>query len=115
MTRRGHAIRIVLASLLSLAACTAADDGQPEEKAPDRDRAMAELGQKAGSDVALEVGETGLTRVIAMAPRYPIPGRDIDPAAAAIRFLGDHRDAFQLDASEIGSFTVARVDRDPGS
>jgi subtilisin-like proprotein convertase family protein/Zn-dependent metalloprotease len=115
MMRRGNATRLILASFLSLAACTTPDDDQPERAVPDRARALELLRLKAGAEVALQVGETGVTRVVAMTPRFPVPGNDSDPAAAAIFFLTEHHDAFQVDKSEVASFAVTRVDRDPGS
>src|SRR5215831_20116251 len=110
-----NVLRVVLSSFLSLAACATVDDGQPEPAAPDRAQALSELRLEAGASVAMQVGETGATRVLAMAPRFAVPGHAIDPAAAAVRFLQDHREVFQLDAREAASFTVTRVDRDPQS
>jgi len=105
----------VLASVLALSACAAADDSQPEELARERAVGLARLRLETGAEVGVEVGETGATRVLAMSPRFPVPGVDVDPAAAAVRFLRDHHEVFQLDASEIESFSVTRVDRDPGT
>ncbi|HKE14002.1 MAG TPA: hypothetical protein VKB80_03980, partial [Kofleriaceae bacterium] len=112
MNPRGSALRPILATLLLLSACVAADDdGQP-----DRLRGLEQLGLEAGAEVTVEVGETGTTRVLTTAPGFPVPGNnEADPAAAALRFLGDHHEAFLLDGSEIASFAVARVDRDPAS
>ncbi|HEX5927317.1 MAG TPA: M36 family metallopeptidase [Baekduia sp.] len=101
--------------MLNLSACAAVDDAQPEGQARDRAVGLARLRLEAGAEVALDVSEMGATRVLAMAPGFAVPGADVDPAAAAVRFLRDHHDVFQLDASEVASFSVARVDRDPGT
>jgi subtilisin-like proprotein convertase family protein len=61
----------------------------------------------------MQIGATGATRVLAMAPGSPLPGHDADPATAALRFLTEHHDAFQLATSDVAGFTVTRVDRDP--
>ena len=63
----------------------------------------------------MRVGQTGLLRVLSIDPRAPVATHEADPAAAATRFLADHRDAFQLGESEIASFAVTRIDRDPKS
>ena len=110
MTPRGSALRSILVPLLLLSACIASDDGQP-----DRLRGLEQLGLEAGAEVTMEVGETGATRVLSMAPGFPVPGNEADPGAAALRFLGDHREAFLLDEAEVASFAVARVDRDATS
>lgn len=115
MIRRGNGIRSVLASLLALAACATADNDQPERAVPDRARALEQLQLKAGAEVTVQLGEAGATRVLAMTPRFPVPGDDSDPAAAAIRFLTEHHDVFQLGTSDVASFAVTRVDRDPKS
>ena len=100
---------------LAAGACAGADDGQPDGQAGDRAVGVERLRLEAGAEAALKVGDTGETRVLAMAPGFPVPGADVDPAAAALRFLREHHDVFRLDAGEVASFSVARVDRDPGT
>jgi subtilisin-like proprotein convertase family protein len=99
---------------LAAGACAGADNGQPG-RARDRTVGIERLGLEAGAEAVLQVGDTGETRVLAMAPGFPVPGADVDPAAAALRFLREHHDVFQLDAGEVASFSVTRVDRDPGT
>jgi extracellular elastinolytic metalloproteinase len=94
-----------------LAACATADEGA--RTATDRDEALQELQARAGAPVALEVGSTGDARVLAMTPRFPVPGHATDPAVVAKDFLATHHDAFQLDAAEATQFAVTNVDNDP--
>jgi subtilisin-like proprotein convertase family protein len=93
------------------------DDAVAAQDASDRDRGLDRLQRAAGGPVALEVGANGATRVLAMAPQHhvpvPGPGRAGDPAAAAVQFLARHHDAFGLDADEVASFAVTRIDVDP--
>ena len=95
---------------LSPAACVVEPAG-----ALDRTQALQVLEREAGAPIALEVGDDGATRVLAMTPRFHVPGRHTDAAAAAVRFLADHHDVFGLDADEAASFAVMRVDVDPGT
>ena len=109
---RHHNAFVLLATLaLSLAACAL----EPADGAADRDRALQRLQDEAGAPVTWELGATGATRVLAMTPRFPVPGHHTDAAAAAARFLVDHHDVFQLDADEAASFAVTRMDVDPDS
>jgi hypothetical protein len=100
-------------SALWLAACASggSDDGVTNPQ--DRDLAVETLQLRAGAPVALEIAETGVTRVLAMTPGFHVATGITDPAAAAQRFLADHHDAFQLTAAEASSFTVTRTDVEP--
>jgi hypothetical protein len=80
--------------------------------AADRDQAIRELQHQTGAPVALEVGDTGDLRVLAMMPRFPVPGHATDTAVAAQDFLATHHAAFQLDAADATQFVVTRVDSD---
>ena len=104
-------------SALLFAACAieGADAAREGNEAPNRDRALEALQRQAGAPVALEVGATGATRVLAMTPRFPIAGHHTDPAVVAARFLDDNREVFQLDAEQASSFVATRVDVDPES
>jgi extracellular elastinolytic metalloproteinase len=97
---------------LWLAACATGgpDDGATITR--DRDRALAAIQRQAGAPVTFEVGATGDARVLAMTPRFPVPGHASDPAVVASDFLAAHHDAFQLDAVDATQFTVTRVDID---
>jgi len=95
---------------LSLAACATTDDGA--RSASDRDQALQELQRRAGAPIALEVGDTGDVRVLAMTPGFAVPGHASDPAVAAMDFLIAHHAVFQLDATDASQFAVTRVDRD---
>lgn len=104
---RAHAVVLLLAtSALSLTACVI------EGVAPDRDRALEVLEREAGAPIALELGATGATRVLAMTPRFHVAGDHADPAVVATRFLADHHDVFGLGADETSRFAVARLDVD---
>jgi len=94
-----------------LAACAVAtgDDATVAQ----RDHALERLELAAGGPVALGVGATGATRVLAMTPERHVRGLAADPAIAATRFLAEHHDVFRLDADEAASFTVDRLDVDP--
>jgi len=78
----------------------------------DRDLALEALQREAGAPVTLEAGEAGTARVVAMTPRFPIPGHATDPAVAAQDFLSTHHAVFQLDAADATQFVVTRVDHD---
>ena len=94
---------------MSLAACTSVND----KATSPRDQAIQDLQHKAGAPVALEVGDAGDVRVLAMTPRFPVPGHDPDPMYVAMDFLTNHHDAFQLDATEARQFIATRIDNDP--
>src|ERR1051326_8492388 len=80
---RHHKAFVLLATLaLSLAACAL----EPADGAADRDRALQRLQDEAAAPVTWELGATGATRVLAMTPRFPVPGHHTDAAAAAARF-----------------------------
>ena len=105
---------VFLVSLLALSSAACGTD-RGDGDAPDRELALGQLQREAGAPVALEVNEAGTTRVLAMTPRFPVPGRRHDPAEAAQAFVVDHRDVFQLGAIDASSFAVGRVDIDPTS
>jgi subtilisin-like proprotein convertase family protein len=111
MFRHRNAGLLIVAPALLLSAC--APDGADE--APDRDRALQVLERAAGTPVALRVGATGATRVLAMTPLLQVVGPHPDPAVVAARFLADNHDVFRLDADAASQFVVTRVDVDPGS
>ncbi|HEU4733210.1 MAG TPA: M36 family metallopeptidase [Kofleriaceae bacterium] len=102
---------LLFASALSITACAGVADR--ETGSADRDQAIEVLQQRTGAPIAVEVNETGTTRVLATTPRFPVPGHLADPAAAAASFLAAHHDAFQLDAGEAASFVASRVDVEP--
>ena len=110
MIRNRNLPQLLSVFALSLAACAMADEG--ERSAADRDQAIRALQYQSGAPVALEVGDTGDLRVLAMTPRFPIPGHATDTAAAAQDFLATHHAAFQLDAADATQFVVTRVDSD---
>jgi hypothetical protein len=101
------------ASALCLAACATGTNDEGDKATQDRELALEELQRQAGAPVALEVGETGDARVLAMTPRFSVPGHATDPAVAAKDFLASHHDVFQLDAAEATQFAVTNVDNDP--
>src|SRR5258705_9213570 len=70
--------QLLSVSVLSLTACTSGSDAP--QAAVDRDQAVHELQRISGAPVALEVGATGDARVLAMMPRFPVPGHAADPA-----------------------------------
>jgi Zn-dependent metalloprotease len=110
MIRNRRLTQLLSISALSLAACATGDDG--DRSAADRDQAVQELQRQAGAPVALEVGATGEARVLAMTPRFAVPGHASDPAVVAQDFLATHRAVFQLDAAEATQFVITRVDTD---
>jgi Fungalysin metallopeptidase (M36)/Proprotein convertase P-domain/Fungalysin/Thermolysin Propeptide Motif len=110
MIRNRSLTQLLSVSALSLAACATADDGA--RSATDRDQAVQELQRRAGAPVALEVGDAGDARVLAMTPGSSVPGHATDPAVAAQDFLATHHDVFQLDAADATQFAVTRVDQD---
>lgn len=112
MIRNSRLIQLLAACLIAVPACaTAVDDG--DAPANSRDLELAALQQTAGAPVTLELNEAGMTRVLAMTPRFPVSGHATDPAIAATNFLAAHHDVFQLDKSELSSFAVIGVDPEP--
>jgi Zn-dependent metalloprotease len=112
MIRTARLTPLLAGSLLSVAGCaTAVDDG--DAPANSRDLEIAALQNAAGAPIAVELNEAGLTRVVSMSPRFPVSGHATDPALAATNFLAAHHNAFQLDASDVASFSVTRVDVEP--
>jgi len=110
MFRNRSLTQLLSISALSLASCATNDDGA--RSVADHDQAVQELQRQAGAPVALEVGDTGDARVLAMTPSFPVPGHATDPAVAAQDFLANHHDVFQLDAADATQFVVTRVDHD---
>ncbi|HEX7839872.1 MAG TPA: M36 family metallopeptidase [Kofleriaceae bacterium] len=93
-----------------MTACTSGTDAP--QAALDRDQAVHELQRLSGAPVALEVGATGDARVLAMTPRFPVPGHAADPVAVAQNFLATHHDVLQLGAADASQFVVTGVDND---
>jgi hypothetical protein len=103
MIRNRYLPQLLSIFALSLAACATADEDA--RSTADRDQAVRELQHQAGAPVALEVGATGEARVLAMTPRFPVPGHASDPAVVAQDFVATHHAVFQLDAAEATSAT----------
>jgi hypothetical protein len=94
-----------------MAACATAGDEDDGIANPDsREDAIAEIRRLTGAPVALEIGETGASRVLAMT--LALPERSGDPAIAAQDFLSTHHDVFGIDSTAASSFLVTRVDTD---
>jgi hypothetical protein len=72
--------QLLSATALSLTACAGAPDTTNTSV---REQAVQELQRQAGAPVALEVGQTGDVRVLAVTPRFPVPGHATDPAIVA--------------------------------
>jgi len=112
MIRNARVIQLLAASTLSVTACaTAVDDG--DAPANERDKALELLQRNSGAPVAMELNEAGVTRIVAMTPRFPVATHATDVAQAATSFLASHHDLFQLDATDAASFAVTRVDPEP--
>src|SRR5262249_38439576 len=67
----------------------------------------------AGAPISMELNEAGVTRIVSMTPRFPVSGHATDPALAATNFLAAYHDVFQLDRSDLSSFTVVGVHPEP--
>src|SRR5262245_41781744 len=98
--RRTH-IMAILRTLTHLSLVAAAFAGCASEPTDDgsanqsrRDDAIDELADLTGAPVTLEVGDTGVSRVIAMTPGFPLPMAVPDTVVAAQNFLSRHHDAF---------------------
>jgi subtilisin-like proprotein convertase family protein len=103
----------LLLSALATTACATTDDGmggKPDEVVPDRDQALQDLQASSGAPVTVEVGETGVTRVLAAMQQHHFAATSSDPVVAAQSFVADHHDVFALTAEEAASFHVTRVD-----
>jgi hypothetical protein len=112
MIRNARLAQLLAASALSVTACaTAVDDG--DAPANERDKALDLLQRNSGAPVAIELNEAGVTRIVAMTPRFPVATHATDVAQAATSFLASHHDVFQLDAADAASFAVTRVDPEP--
>ncbi|HEX3480515.1 MAG TPA: extracellular metalloproteinase [Kofleriaceae bacterium] len=97
---------------MSITACaTAVDDGDAPANA--RDKAFELLQRTSGAPVNMELNEAGVTRIVAMTPRFPVATHATDVAQAATNFLAAHHDLFELDATDATSFTITRVDAEP--
>jgi hypothetical protein len=90
--------KLYCVTTLSLAGCGEIVD--PAATTTIRDREIREIQREAGAPVSIEIGEAGDTRILAMTPRFPVPGHAADPAIGARDFLVTHHDAFQLDAAD---------------
>ncbi|HSR97565.1 MAG TPA: M36 family metallopeptidase [Kofleriaceae bacterium] len=115
MVRHHNVVVLLATSALSLGACAVDPADDAAGGAAAREGALRALEREAGAPIAVEVGEGGAMRVLAMTPQFHVPGRHADPAEAAMRFLADHHDAFGLGDDEAASFRVTRVDVDPRS
>ena len=112
MIRNARLIRLLAASTLSVTACaTAIDDGDAPANA--RDKAFDLLQRTSGAPVSMELNEAGVTRIVAMTPRFPVATHATDVAQAATNFLAANHDLYQLDAADAKSFTITRVDAEP--
>jgi hypothetical protein len=113
MFRSRSLTKLLSASVLWLAACATSGTDLGGKPSDDRDLALETLQLKAGAPVTLEVNEAGTTRVLAMTPRFPLPGHATDPAVVATDFLATHHDVFRLDSTDASQFAITRVDNDP--
>ena len=107
-----------LLSALALAACAtdgAGAGGKPEDDVPDRDQAVQDLQDSSGGPVTVEVGENGVTRVLAATHQHSFATSSSDPVAAAQAFLQEHHDVFAINGDDAASFQVTRVDTDPAT
>jgi hypothetical protein len=114
MIRITRLIPVLAASILSagLAGCaTAVDDG--DAPANSRDLQLAALQQTAGAPISMELNDAGVTRIVSMTPRFSVSGHATDPGIAATNFLASYHDVFQLDASDLSSFTIVGNDPEP--
>ncbi|HEX3760376.1 MAG TPA: M36 family metallopeptidase, partial [Kofleriaceae bacterium] len=112
MINNARLIQLLAASTLSVTACaTAVDDG--DAPANQRDKALDLLQRNSGAPVAMELNEAGITRIVSMTPRFPVATHATDVAQAATGFLAAHHDIFQLEAADVASFAVTRVDAEP--
>jgi len=105
----------LLLSALTLGACASSDDGagvggKPDEEVPDRDQAVQALQDSSGAPVTVEVGENGVTRVLAAMHQHSFATSSSDPVAAAQAFIEQHHDVFAITGDDAASFTVTRVD-----
>jgi extracellular elastinolytic metalloproteinase len=111
MIRNRTFTALLSVSALGLIACaTAQEEDDGIANPDDRDDAVAELVRLTGAPVSLEIGETGVSRVLAMT--YALPSRSADPALAARDFLTSHHNAFRLAADAATDFDVTSVDTD---
>jgi subtilisin-like proprotein convertase family protein len=113
MSRNRSLTLLLSASALGFTACAtgATDDGTKVDS--DRDLAIETLQLQAGAPITLEVNEAGTARVLAMTPRFPVPGHATDPSVVAQDFVASHHGVFQLSAADATQFAVTSVDNDP--
>jgi len=113
MSKNRSLTLLLSASALGLTACAtgATDDGTKVDS--DRDLAIETLQLQAGAPIVLEVGEAGEARVLAMTPRFPIPGHATDPSVVAQDFVASHHGVFQLSTADATQFAITSVDNDP--
>src|SRR5712691_11116328 len=80
--------RLLSVSVLWLGACATAGEFDDGVALPDtRSDAIEQLGRLTGAPVTVEIGDTGVSRVIQMTPRFPVASHVTDPAVAAQDFL----------------------------
>jgi extracellular elastinolytic metalloproteinase len=112
MTRNRSLTLWLSGSALWMAACATGATTDDTKVDSERDLAIEALQLQAGAPVSLETNEAGIARVLAMTPRFPIPGHATDPAVVAQDFVTSHRGVFQLSASDATQFAVTSVDND---
>ncbi|MBC7975714.1 MAG: M36 family metallopeptidase [Myxococcales bacterium] len=114
---RNRTLNKLLLSAASFCFAACASGAYEETKEDDadgqREYAVEALQLRAGGPVKLELNEAGVTRVLAMTPRFSLASRNGDPAEAAKTFLRENHEAFKLSAAEAESFLVGRVDVEP--
>lgn len=115
MIRNRTLTQLLFGTALCLGACATADQVDDDLIPDDRDNAIEELARMTGAPVSLEIGETGVSRVLEMTPRFAVRAHVPDPAFAAQDFLSTHHDAFRLDSDAAKEFVVTRVDVDPAT
>ena len=109
---RDFALLLSTTALWAACATGAEDAANSDQQGPARDQAIQVLQAKAGAPVQVDVDDEGVTRVVAMTPRFHVATTLADPAAAATAFLAEHHDVFKLTAEEAASVKVTRVDPD---
>ena len=105
--------QLLSASVLGVAACATGANDPGTKLDSERDVALDSLQLQAGAPIVLEVNEAGTARVLAMTPRFPVPGHATDPVVVAQDFVVKNRGVFQLDAAGATQFAVTNVDNDP--
>jgi hypothetical protein len=115
MIRNRSLTLLFSASALWLGACATASDPAGDEDGPTepRDVAVQILQDKAGASVKVDVNEAGVTRVVAMTPRFPAPAQSANATSAAAAFLAANHDVFGLDAADASNFVMTGFDPEP--